>query len=159
MHRCIMALTRGTTSHYPCPICLVPKAELSKPEVPHELRTQETMQAVLNEALAAPTKADGEKILKAFGLRKVKVGQIFFILFFRFLLAKTIERMHSGRFLILTHMQHFHGIACMHIILGYSLNIYGLRFWICSRKWERPHQSKLMTSVFISLFLQLVLKV
>ena len=72
-----MALTRGTGSLYPCPICLVPKGQLINLEQMHRLWTTASMKMVLNNAIQASTKAEGEEILKNHGLRGIIVGCIY----------------------------------------------------------------------------------
>jgi len=67
-----MALTRGTNSNFPCPVCLVPKEEMCKGIV-YEIRTTETMEGVYNEAKEMGTAEEREKLLKSFGLRGVEV--------------------------------------------------------------------------------------
>jgi Plavaka transposase len=71
--RSIMALISGIGSNYPCPICFVHKDELINLEKDHPLRTTESMRDALFEAQVAPTVAEGEKILKAYGLRGIPV--------------------------------------------------------------------------------------
>ncbi|KIJ58589.1 hypothetical protein HYDPIDRAFT_178048 [Hydnomerulius pinastri MD-312] len=68
----VMALLRGLMSGFPCPICLVPKSELSSAEggtYPH--RTSEETQALITEARAQNRIEDKEKILKSQSLRDV----------------------------------------------------------------------------------------
>jgi hypothetical protein len=67
-----MALTRGTNSDFPCPVCLVPKEEMCKGVV-YALRTTETMKEVYNEAMEVETAKEKEEILKSAGLRGVEV--------------------------------------------------------------------------------------
>jgi hypothetical protein len=69
----MMALTRGVNSLFPCPTCLVPKAEIHDLRVFHELRTSERMQAIWKEALELNA-MDREELLKSYGLRDVEVN-------------------------------------------------------------------------------------
>lgn len=68
-----MALIRGFGGKCPCPICLVPDTQLSNLSERFELRTTETMQALVVSANSQDKVADGEEILKAAGLRKIDV--------------------------------------------------------------------------------------
>ena len=68
-----MALVRGTSSLFPCPVCLVPRKELMAIWKKYKERTGEDMTAILQEARAAPNKAQAEKILKRVSLRPVEV--------------------------------------------------------------------------------------
>jgi len=67
-----MALTRGTKSNFPCPVCLVPREEMCK-GVMYALRTTETMEGVYNEAKGMDTVGEAENLLKSFGLRGIEV--------------------------------------------------------------------------------------
>jgi len=66
-----MALIRGVKGLFPCPVCLVPHTNMSDGSS-HPLRTSESMQKVFNEASAMPL-TEGDKHLKGYGLRNVKV--------------------------------------------------------------------------------------
>ena len=66
-----MALTRGATSNFPFPVCLVPKPEMWKGAV-YDLRTNETMKGIYNQAMEANTADEREKILQNVGLRGVR---------------------------------------------------------------------------------------
>jgi len=68
-----MALIHGIGSLYPCPICLVPKGTLIDLERMHTLHNTASMQQVVNDARQAPTKAEGEAILKQHGLQGIMV--------------------------------------------------------------------------------------
>lgn len=70
-----MALTRGTNSNFPCPICLVPNEKLHEGTV-YESRTSESMQNVYSAAEGMRTAEEREMHLRAYGLRYVKVRQI-----------------------------------------------------------------------------------
>lgn len=67
-----MALTRGPQSNFPCPICLVPRVEMSK-GVLYPLRTTATMKEVYKKAMEAGTADEREQIVKNVGLRCTKV--------------------------------------------------------------------------------------
>lgn len=67
-----MALTRGTNSNFPCPVCLVPNEKLHEGVI-YDLRTSESMEGVYNTAGAMRTAKDREKYLKGYGLRYIKV--------------------------------------------------------------------------------------
>jgi hypothetical protein len=68
-----MALIHEIGSLYPCPICLVPKGMLMDLDRMHTLHTTASMQQVVNDARQAPTKAEGEAILKQHGLQGIMV--------------------------------------------------------------------------------------
>ena len=72
--RCVMALIRGTNSHYPCPVCLVPAEDLSNLSKVYPLRTTEKMKEVYETAQRAETMAEKEALLKDYGLRNVEVS-------------------------------------------------------------------------------------
>lgn len=67
-----MALTRGAKADFPCPVCLVPNAELHKGNV-YEGRTSESMQNVYMIAQGMRTAQERKKYLKGYGLRYIKV--------------------------------------------------------------------------------------
>ena len=67
-----MALVRGATSNFPCPVCLVPSAELHA-GVAHTLRTSENMRQVYNVACEFSTVDERESHLRGYGLRHVEV--------------------------------------------------------------------------------------
>jgi hypothetical protein len=67
-----MALIRGSTANFPCPVCLVPKDQRSDGSS-HKLRTSEDMQKVFNDAAAMQSKTDRNSYLKSYGLRDVEV--------------------------------------------------------------------------------------
>jgi hypothetical protein len=68
-----MALIWGIGSNYPCPVCLVHKDDLINLDKDYPLRTTESMRDVVFEAQATPTVAEGEMILKAYGLWGIPV--------------------------------------------------------------------------------------
>ena len=76
--RCMMALTRGVNASFPCPTCLVPKAEIPNLAIEHRLRTTEEMQAVWNRA-SQLNATDSEDLLRSYGLMDVEVTFIFFL--------------------------------------------------------------------------------
>ena len=57
-----MALTQGTNSNFPCPVCLVPKEEMSRGLV-YALHITETMKEVYNKAKEKDTAEECEKLL------------------------------------------------------------------------------------------------
>ncbi|EIW78662.1 hypothetical protein CONPUDRAFT_156628 [Coniophora puteana RWD-64-598 SS2] len=71
--QCTMASTRGNWGLCPCPICLVPKANLF-PDLTtvHPLRTTKDAKSTLKNAREAIRKKDKEKILKDKGQRDVE---------------------------------------------------------------------------------------
>jgi hypothetical protein len=70
-----MALTRGTNSNFPCPVCLIPNEKLHDGTV-YDSRTSESMQDVYNLAEGMSTAEEREAHLKDYGLRYVKVRQM-----------------------------------------------------------------------------------
>ena len=68
-----MALTRGTTCDFPCPICLVPKLEMHKGTV-YPIRTTQSMKKVYEDACKMRTAAEAEKHLQGHGLREILVS-------------------------------------------------------------------------------------
>ncbi|KAF9784401.1 hypothetical protein BJ322DRAFT_1194914 [Thelephora terrestris] len=69
--QCFMALIRGSSGNYPCPVCLAPKTQLCDGST-HPLRTSESMEKVYDEAVAMNTIKDREEHLKEYGLRNVE---------------------------------------------------------------------------------------
>ncbi|KAG2133578.1 uncharacterized protein EDB93DRAFT_1242820 [Suillus bovinus] len=67
--QCMMSLTHGHHSKCPCPVCLVPLEELSELSRMFAFRTVEEAIAALN--VYKVSKARGEELLKALGLRAV----------------------------------------------------------------------------------------
>lgn len=67
-----MSLIRGHHSKCPCPVCLVPLEELSELSKTFAFRTVEEAIAALN--VYKVSKARGEELLKALGLRAVAVS-------------------------------------------------------------------------------------
>ena len=69
--RCFMALIRGTNSHFPCPVCLVPHTQMSDGSI-HQSRTSESMKKIYK-AAENLSKTEQEEALKKYGLRNVEV--------------------------------------------------------------------------------------
>lgn len=67
-----MALTRGITSNFPCPVCLVPREEQHDVTKTFNLRSTDEMHEIytLSQDLSAK---DREEYLKDVGLRNVEV--------------------------------------------------------------------------------------
>ncbi|KAG1882566.1 hypothetical protein F4604DRAFT_1879304 [Suillus subluteus] len=68
--QCMMSLIRGCGGKCPCPVCLVPLAELHDLSKTYPIRTVEEGQEALR-VYNGVSKAQGELILKALGLRPV----------------------------------------------------------------------------------------
>ncbi|KIM63297.1 hypothetical protein SCLCIDRAFT_24432 [Scleroderma citrinum Foug A] len=66
-----MALIRGIMSNFPCPVCLIPREQISKFPDPYPLRTSENIAATLEKARCQQLAEDKERILAAEGLRDV----------------------------------------------------------------------------------------
>ncbi|KAJ7822940.1 hypothetical protein B0H13DRAFT_2241567 [Mycena leptocephala] len=69
---CVMALIRGLTSMYPCPICFVPWQEQSDLSTEHPHRIAEDSKRLIQEARAMRTAAEREELLKDHGLRMLR---------------------------------------------------------------------------------------
>ncbi|KAG1851702.1 hypothetical protein F4604DRAFT_1883568 [Suillus subluteus] len=74
--QCMMSLICGCGSKCPCPVCLVPLAELHDLSKTYPLRSMEEAKEALR--VYGHSKAQGEEILKALGLRPVE--NIFWII-------------------------------------------------------------------------------
>ena len=70
-----MALTRGTKSNFPCPVCLVPKEEMHRGVI-GSLHTTETMREIYNEAMEMSTAEQCEALLKSFSLCGIEVCEM-----------------------------------------------------------------------------------
>lgn len=68
-----MALTRGATCDYPCPICLVPKQEMHKGTV-YPIRTTQSMKKVYEDTHTMRTTTEADKHLQGHGLRGILVS-------------------------------------------------------------------------------------
>lgn len=73
-----MALIRGATGNYPCPICLVPHDELADVTKSFPLRSTESMKEIYQVAQGLNA-ADREVYLKDVGLRNIEVNTFSFI--------------------------------------------------------------------------------
>ncbi|KAI5987075.1 hypothetical protein EDD15DRAFT_2372818 [Pisolithus albus] len=67
----VMALVRGVKSNFPCPVCLIPRDDISKFPAQCELRTSAGVIKVLQEARSQETTEKREQILMQQGLRDV----------------------------------------------------------------------------------------
>lgn len=70
--RCMMAGTRGPKSHFPCPVCLVPREMLKFTTVQHPMRTHSEAEKIVTTRNTRTAK-EHEALLKAKGLRHVNV--------------------------------------------------------------------------------------
>ncbi|KAH9885840.1 hypothetical protein C8Q73DRAFT_659190, partial [Cubamyces lactineus] len=70
--QCFMSLIRGGKGLFPCPVCLVPKTQLSKYDMQWPKRTGEEAQRLLQEALAQRTLHEREAILQGWSLRPIQ---------------------------------------------------------------------------------------
>ena len=64
---------RAASANHPCPKCLVAQQDLHCISGSFELRTPQSMQAVLSQALKAKTKTAKERILKDHGMHNIQV--------------------------------------------------------------------------------------
>jgi hypothetical protein len=71
----MMSLIRGAQCKCPCPVCLVPREELSDLTKTHAIRSAKDAQAALD--VYRQSKSQGEALLKALGLRAVAVSHMF----------------------------------------------------------------------------------
>lgn len=71
-----MALTRGTKSKFPCPVCLVPREGMCEGAL-GTLRTTETMKKIYHQADGMESTSQ-EELLMQHGLRYVEVCWILF---------------------------------------------------------------------------------
>ncbi|KAH7919486.1 hypothetical protein BV22DRAFT_1075186 [Leucogyrophana mollusca] len=69
--QCVMTLIRGLRSNFPCPVCLIPREELSSMARTYPLRTRADTQALVTSAREQERAEDKEKILKSQALRDV----------------------------------------------------------------------------------------
>ncbi|KAJ7892470.1 hypothetical protein B0H14DRAFT_2560177 [Mycena olivaceomarginata] len=65
---CSVSACRATLANFPCPRCLVHHNDLDKISKTFPLRTTETMKQFYEDAIAAPTKTESERILQSVGL-------------------------------------------------------------------------------------------
>ncbi|OCH85134.1 hypothetical protein OBBRIDRAFT_740404 [Obba rivulosa] len=70
--QCVMALTRGTNGHQPCPICQIPKEDILKYDQTYDLRTTSSMQLVLKRIDTMPLAKDKEQCLSTNGLYNIQ---------------------------------------------------------------------------------------
>lgn len=77
LSRCNMALVRGQSASFPCPVCLVPKTEIMNLSVSFEARTSDAMEAIYRRAQTLNATAR-ETLLQSVGLRDVNVTLFFF---------------------------------------------------------------------------------
>ncbi|KAK0504193.1 hypothetical protein EDD18DRAFT_1345071 [Armillaria luteobubalina] len=70
--QCVMALTRGVQSKFPCNICLVPEGRLLEMEETYNLRTTPWAQDIFKQAKEISNATDRNEFLKKFGLRFIE---------------------------------------------------------------------------------------
>lgn len=75
IYRCVEALTRGASSKFPCPICLVPADQLLNLFQDYAIRTALSAEALVKHARTL-SKDAGEELLKLYGLRNIEVSII-----------------------------------------------------------------------------------
>lgn len=69
-----MSLTRGSTSTYPCPVCLAKNTELTDLTKTWPLRMAAHTQQLIQQARELTRVQDREALLSKYGLRDVEVG-------------------------------------------------------------------------------------
>ncbi|KAG1890839.1 hypothetical protein F4604DRAFT_1888578 [Suillus subluteus] len=70
--QCVMSLTRGVMSLWPCPICLVPRDALCDTSKIYARRTADDSRAAVMAAQSKDTLEEKEEVLKVLGLRDVE---------------------------------------------------------------------------------------
>ncbi|KAJ3006719.1 hypothetical protein NUW54_g3829 [Trametes sanguinea] len=70
--QCCMSLIRGANGLFPCPVCMIPKGQLSNYAVVFPKRTGQEAQRILREALALKNQSAREAILQQWSLRPVQ---------------------------------------------------------------------------------------
>ncbi|CDO73238.1 hypothetical protein BN946_scf185007.g293 [Trametes cinnabarina] len=70
--QCCMSLIRGANGLFPCPVCMIPKGQLSNYAVVFPKRTGQEAQRILQEALALKNQSAREAILQQWSLRPVQ---------------------------------------------------------------------------------------
>ncbi|KAG2090404.1 uncharacterized protein F5147DRAFT_748245 [Suillus discolor] len=70
--QCVMSLTRGIKSLWPCPVCLVPHDDLLDTLKAYPRRTSDQSQNVLQVARGKQTAEERDDMLKQYGLRDVQ---------------------------------------------------------------------------------------
>ncbi|KAG1903490.1 uncharacterized protein F5891DRAFT_946968 [Suillus fuscotomentosus] len=71
IYRCVMSLTRGVMSLWPCPICLIPRDELWDTSKQYTHRIADTSWDIVLAAQEMDTHEEQEELLKQHGLRNV----------------------------------------------------------------------------------------
>ncbi|KAG1898719.1 uncharacterized protein F5891DRAFT_1129341 [Suillus fuscotomentosus] len=71
IYRCVMSLTRGVMSLWPCPICLIPRDELWDTSKQYTRRIADTLRDIVLAAQEMDTHEEQEELLKQHGLRNV----------------------------------------------------------------------------------------
>ena len=137
-----MVLIWGTTSNFPCPVCLAPSTQMSDGSK-HPSRTSETMQQVYKEAIGMSSKTQQDEHLKNYGLRNVEVHKDYWAILHNHLTE--FYRIFSGAFGIQIHTRPFHLTVYIQTILVYS-NTYGRRQKTLLRKWAEKLRVRLITS-------------
>jgi hypothetical protein len=74
IYRCVMSLTRGVMSLWPCPICLIPRDELWDTSKQYTRRISDTSRDIVLAAQEMDTHEEQEELLKQHGLRNVTVS-------------------------------------------------------------------------------------
>jgi hypothetical protein len=82
--RTVMALTRGSSSNFPCPICIVHRDQLADHTTTWPLRTATQVQKLVQKARGLTSPQDRETLLSTQGLRDIDVSErlIYFLLVF-----------------------------------------------------------------------------
>ena len=138
-----MALIRGLQSNFPCPICLIPKDQLSKLQV-FPARDQAQSRAIVSSARDASSVKERERVLKEYSLRNVDVSYIISVSFFS-IICLIKSRMFFGRVQTGMSMQLCPLIVCMPMVV-FGKIIYGSRLVNCCRILDMMLWHRWMTS-------------
>jgi hypothetical protein len=141
--QCVMALIRGFGSDCPCPVCLVPKKQLTDHSTTYPMRTVEDAQAGLQ--LWSRDRAAGEAELKKQSLRPVKVCDSDAVSVLNSLTGAII-RIPSGKSSGPTRIMHLHRIPYMLTMGGCGAGICSWRSRHTWKRWGVPLRRNLMTS-------------
>jgi hypothetical protein len=120
-----MALIRGLQSKFPCPICLIPKDQLSKLQV-YPARYPAQSQAIVSSARDASNVKERERILKEYSLRNVDVSYFISVYLSFSIICLIKSRIFFGRVQTGMFMQLFPLIICMPMVV-FGRIIYGSR--------------------------------
>lgn len=143
-----MALIRGVMSNFPCPICLIPREQISKFPDPYPLRMCENVLATLEKARSQQSADEKEAILAAEGLRDVDISSWLSV---HLCCPNGFHRVHFRPFQIQMSTVHYLWTGYILTTQGNSVIICGLNYRKCSNTWDGMQwlKSKKSTSVIL----------